>query len=167
MDAFAFIMDGIYKILAFSSFGVIFLLIFAHLRQKNKAAKIAAEVTKKIEHGGGQAFVQQDNSIAIYIDNQLVDVIPQEALEDKVKVRTNDFIVSTQNIYKLIKSCIRYMVDRQNANQTLRDYWYYNTQIKAPLKKEVIYKKVMEEWQLKVEPYGLNYRVNKAEQREL
>ena len=69
-----------------------------------------------------------------------MDVIPQEALEDKVKVRTNDFIVSTQNIYKLIKSCIRYMVDRQNANQTLKDYWYYNTQIKAPLKKEVIYK---------------------------
>ena len=84
-------------------------------------------------------------------------------MEDQVKVRTNDFIVSTQNIYKLIKSCIRYMVDRQNANQTLRDYWYYNTQIKAPLKKEVIYKKVMEEWRLKVEPYGLNYRVNKAE----
>ena len=25
----------------------------------------------------------------------------------------------------------------------------------------------MEEWRLKVEPYGLNYRVNKAEQREL
>jgi hypothetical protein len=84
--------------------------------------------------------VQSDNSIAIYIDNQLVDVIPQEALEDKVKVRTNDFMVSTQNIYKLIKSCIRYMVDRQNTNQTLKDYWYYNIQIKAPLKKELIYK---------------------------
>ena len=69
MDAFAFIMDGIYKILTFSCFAVIFLLIFAYLKQKNKAAKKAAEVTMKIKHGDGQAFVQQDNSIAIFIDN--------------------------------------------------------------------------------------------------
>ena len=76
MDAFAYIMDGIYKIVAFTSFGVIFMLVYAHLRQKNKAAKVAAQVTQKIQHGGGQAVVQADNSIAVYIDNQLVEVIP-------------------------------------------------------------------------------------------
>jgi hypothetical protein len=48
VDAFAFIMDGIYKIVAFTSFGVIFMLIYAHIRQKNKAASIAAQVTQKI-----------------------------------------------------------------------------------------------------------------------
>ena len=76
-------------------------------------------------------------------------------------------MVSTGNIYKLIKACIRYMVEAQNRQEPLKDYWYYNKQIKDTLKKESIYKEVMENWQLKGEPYGLNYRVNKAEMREL
>jgi len=59
------------------------------------------------------------------------------------------------------------MVDKSNSNQPLKDYWYYNNEIKAKLKNEGFYNEVINNWTLKGEPYGLNYRVNKAEQKEL
>lgn len=34
--------------------------------------------------------------------------------------------------------------------------------MKSSLKKEITYDDVMKNWQLKEEPYGLSYRINKA-----
>lgn len=59
-------------------------------------------------------MVQADNSIAIMIDNKIVDVIPALVVESKSGVidsKVNEFTISTKNIYTLIKTCIRYMVE--------------------------------------------------------
>lgn len=108
-------MNGLFNLVATFSAGIIGLLIWKHLAQKNKAAHYAGLVTQNIKHSGGQALVQADNSIAIMIDNKVVDVIPAETVESKssgvIESKTNVFTVSTQSIYKLIKTCIRYMVE--------------------------------------------------------
>jgi hypothetical protein len=128
-------------------------------------------VTEKIKIGGGQAMVQADNSIAIYIDNQVVDLIPSEVVENEGGPnysKLNEFTISTKNINNLIKQCIRYMVEKQNSSQALKDYWFYNNKIKVNLKKSELYNDVMKNWKLKaIAPYGLNFRENKAGQQEI
>lgn len=112
-------------------------------------------------------MVQADNSIALYIDNQLVEVIPSDGIDAEIHPKTNDFTVSTQNVHKIIKLCIRYMVEMQNLNQALTDYWFYNNKMKSELKKQPNYDDIMKNWKLKHVPYGLNYRTNKAGQKEI
>lgn len=73
MDRF---MNALFRLVAFSSFSIIFGLFYMHIAQKNKAGEYAQKITQKIQHGGGQAVVQADNSIAIYMDSSLVEVIP-------------------------------------------------------------------------------------------
>lgn len=116
-------------------------------------------------------MVQADNSIAIMIDNKIVDMISAEAVENEggvIASKTNTFTISTQSMYTLIKTCIRYMVEMQNAHSDLKDYWFYNNHVKKELRKSDIYSEVMEKWELKNDtPYGLSYRLNKAGQQEL
>lgn len=115
-------------------------------------------------------MVQADNSIAIYLDNQLVSVIPKDSYQqNEIMSKTNDFTVSTRNIQKLIKECITYLVGKQNSQEKLVDYWFYNNRIKNLLKKEPLYNQVMDPklWKLKSEAYGINYRLNQANQKEI
>lgn len=153
-------MNWLFRVLTTCSFGVIVLIIYKHIAQKSKASHYAALITQNIEHGRGEAVVQADNSIAVYIDNQLITVITDEIPSAK----TNDFTVSSQNVFRLIKDCIRYLVEQQNMKQSLKDFWFYNNKIKAPLKKEKLYEDVINKWRLKGEPYGVFYKQNKAGQ---
>lgn len=54
------------------------------------------------------------------------------------------------------------MVEMQNLNRPLTDYWFYNNKMKNEIKKQPNYDDVMKNWKLKHVPYGLNYRENKA-----
>ena len=112
-------MNALFNIVASCSLGIIGFIVWKHFAQKNKAAHFAGLVTQNIKHTGGKAMVQADNSIAIMIDNKVVDVIPAERVEGSKGVidsKSNEFTISSKNIYTLIKQCIRYMVEMQNSS---------------------------------------------------
>ena len=48
VDLIDAIMNGVFKLIAYGSCGVIAVLIYMHIAQRNKAAKVAAKVTEKI-----------------------------------------------------------------------------------------------------------------------
>ena len=62
-------------------------------------------------------MVQADNSIAIYIDNALVEVIPSEKLDKGIPEpkKSNQMPAHARNIQPLIKGCIRYLVDMKSG----------------------------------------------------
>ena len=47
------LMDTLFKLVAFGSFGILAFIVYRHVSQKNTAASYAHIITKKIEHGGG------------------------------------------------------------------------------------------------------------------
>ena len=50
----------------------------------------------------------------------------------------------------------------KNKDKPMPEFKYYNDYIKAQMKEEPIYDKVINQWQLKDGPYGIVTRTNKA-----
>lgn len=111
-------------------------------------------------------MVTSDGSVEVYIDNNLVQVIPADIVQNQNldEPKKNIFPASTKTIHELIKHCITYLVQQQNNHEALKDFWFYNNRIKSAMKNEPLYQEVMSpKWKLATQqPYGVNYRTNRA-----
>eukprot|EP00347_Sterkiella_histriomuscorum_P019495 403341410 len=169
MDRF---MNFLYKIVYYGVFSLISVLAYLHFSQKFEAQKYASLVTQKKQRKGVEMFENEDKQVEIYVDNQLIEVVETSDNEPELpgmvgRLKSNQFMVANNNIYPLLKSAIRYLVNAQNNKETLQDFNFYNSKIKAAIKNEDIYDDVINKMKLNYEPYGVNYRHNSADMKEI
>ena len=71
-------LERVYRVLKwlFLSAGSIILIL--HLKQRREMYQYASDVSKMIEKEGGEAVIGEDDSVTIYMDGKVQEVIPKE-----------------------------------------------------------------------------------------
>ena len=121
-------LERLYRTLLWAGLCFGSIAIFLHVRQHRAMHLYANEVSKKIEKEGGRAVVGEDDSVTIYMDGKVQEIIPKDdrrIVNNQVdSIKRNDIV--RQHLRELI--AILYQ-----SGKGRREYQYYADIIKPEL----------------------------------
>ena len=167
MDTYDNFMNLLFKIVANGSVAVVIIILYLHFTQKHQISKYAHLVIQKKEETASTNIPLVGSKIAITVDGQVLEIIKpglkKEDIELGVKqLELSQHTIKNENILNILKKALQYMIDSNSKKEKVKDYFFYNSEMKKNLKEASFYHDVINKWDLKSDPYGLMYKTNKA-----